>query len=397
MTTSFIASMTISKGHASFFYATLCFVLAALIFPWSLSHRKAEGFILGVFSTTAETLRPTERTSLPMPSSEDDTTRDSPLPTLAWLMSFPNSWTSYTLMNTYTVTERLVGTNYNLAPRPHPDHFPRNNPQGPFLLPAALPQEKQQQPSLLHIPLLPTTNLLTKTHCTAYCVDCPPQNFANLSVQAFAKGCRTVKERNQTTLALSHSVYPASWVTKAVHLIRNPFDNLVARMHLSLRDGNQTGREDSPATRQTLLAWCQETADAYKDDFFNASFLDKDVQEILQTLPCPLEWYRWVQWHNLAIQTTQQLLKIQVHYVHYETYTTNFNQTVATLLEFLNLPAVGSPVSFVQGKTYRYLYTSTERRIAAQVVRSLATPACWERVHHYFEEEGEEDDGEVIA
>ena len=164
-------------------------------------------------------------------------------PSIAWLLSFPNSGTSYTLANTNQVTQRLVATNYNVAGRSVSQHFPMPE-QGPFLLNDAAVAD-----------LLPDTYILTKTHCAAYCVDCPLRNFLHWSIEAFVDGCRTTKEQrlqqqhdsnnNATTTILHKTMYPAAWVKRAVHLVRNPFDNLVARMHLSLRDQQDSATTDN--------------------------------------------------------------------------------------------------------------------------------------------------------
>ena len=109
-----------------------------------------------------------------------------------------------------------------------------------------------------------------------------------------------------------------------------------------------------------------------------------DVKDLIKVIPCPSDFFRWTQWHNLAHITTYDL-GIPTLIIHYENYTHNFNQTVDSLHNFLRLDMKNEPPLFVTGKTYRDYYTKEERRAVKQLVEKLATKKTWENVHHYFE------------
>jgi hypothetical protein len=51
-----------------------------------------------------------------------------------------------------------------------------------------------------------------------------------------------------------------------------------------------------------------------------------------QSVPCHAEWFRYIQWHNMAYATTKELLHLPVHYLYYDDYTKDFNKTVQALL-----------------------------------------------------------------
>jgi hypothetical protein len=91
------------------------------------------------------------------------------------------------------------------------------------------------------------------------------------------------------------------------------------------------------------------------------------------------------------------LHQIPTHILHYEDYNTNFNGTVKSLLDFLELgptfkeadgkssqPDLLEPVEFISGKTYGHYFPDTVMRAAKHVVQALATPECWTLLRRYF-------------
>ena len=291
------------------------------------------------------------------------------MPKIALLMSFPNSGTSFTLDNTRQVSQRNTASNYGFEQtQTHPAW-----PDGPYLRSFNMS--------------LPTANILTKTHCAGYCVDCRPSNFVIPSEKFFLRACLSTNHGVDDTR--SGSAYSSSMVSRVVHLFRNPFDNIVARMHLTARnrpeDHGGGWRQSFGNSRQGLHAWCHyldEKLD-HGRDFLKSDFVNDDIKQLMKNVPCHLEWYRWTQWHNHAIEAIH-MLQVPVFYLYYEDYSTAYNKTVSNLLEFLELPAAGKPGVFHSGKVYRSFYSEDEARNARQLVKALATPACWELIRHYF-------------
>ena len=119
------------------------------------------------------------------------------------LMSFPNSGTSYTISNTELVSQRTTASNYGIGLYTH-----ERLPSGPFL-------HRDQMD-------LPSSFLLTKTHCMGYCDDCHPRVFVIQSTQSFWEGCLSGEQMvngNRTKFS-----YDGSLVTRAIHLFRSPFE-----------------------------------------------------------------------------------------------------------------------------------------------------------------------------
>lgn len=141
-------------------------------------------------------------------------------PDIVWLMSFPNSGTSYTVTNTLFISNATTGTNYGFeAQRTSGALVPVRSelPNGPFLLYPDRP-----------VPPL----VLVKTHCTGYCDACPPLDTFK-TVDTFENFCKetTMGEWPMLTKTVEKTYIPK----KSVHILRSPFDNLVARKHLAIR------------------------------------------------------------------------------------------------------------------------------------------------------------------
>lgn len=115
-------------------------------------------------------------------SNNQSNTQNNLQPQIAWLMSFPNSGTSYTLHLVHGITNTSVGTNYEKEVKKDSSNIiaesvhSSSNYYGPFVL----------QPHFK----LPPSYILTKTHCSGYCNDCPIEKYVVDRYQ-FAQGCAT--------------------------------------------------------------------------------------------------------------------------------------------------------------------------------------------------------------
>lgn len=302
-------------------------------------------------------------------SGGDDTSRRTTQPEVAWLISYPNSGTSYTITNTEKISNKSTASNYAggwdaLIPvRPELTN-------GPFLHDANL-----------EIP----SNVLTKTHCTGYCFDCAPAAYVK-TVDSFEKGCATGQkdiDGSKTQVSYSSTV-----PEKIVHLIRNPFDNLVGRIHLGIKKRRQEGQSEEELaqfqnSKEGVQAWCNHFDPKFVQKELNSPLLDQTLFRRFQSLPCRAEWFRYVQWHNLATELTKRR-RLPTHVFYYEDYTADYNGTVQQLFDFLDLPIVQEPLYFIPGKTYTHFYDTEDARAAAHFVRELATPDAWMLLRHYF-------------
>jgi hypothetical protein len=190
---------------------------------------------------------------------------------------------------------------------------------------------------------------------------------------------------------------------KAIHLIRDPFDNIVARWHLVMKNrmpkNGLSKREDSAVTKEWLSmanprspegfrAWCRfvDRRDEVRlVRFFSSQvWINSNLRKQMKAVPCAADWFRYTQWHNLATAMVVEK-KISTHTVYYESYSTHYNQTVQGILDFLQLQWIGLPRPFIPGKSYHDYYTPSEALAAMQLVKELATEQTRELVGHYFD------------
>jgi len=144
-----------------------------------------------------------------------------------------------------------------------------------------------------------STLISTKTHCTGFCDGCKPLDTFK-SVDAFLQGCRetTIGEWPNLIQTIDRTYKPE----KAVHLFRNPLDNLVARMHLGAKRRAQLGlMNDTSAFRDSrsgLLAWCGHIDQNFRAGGYTEKWMNytDPALEMFSKFPCFSDLFRFVQW-----------------------------------------------------------------------------------------------------
>lgn len=228
------------------------------------------------------------------------------------------------------------------------------------------------------------------SHCGGFCHNCGPHKSIE-TPHAFLLLCSRAEENiivNGTEKkSFRKHVYDYEHdVDRAVHLIRDPLDNMVSRYHLGLHKVEHSGDEEK-LQRYTYDAqgfhnFCEDRL--YDEEEHTDSHMDQDVLEMIQDVPCHLDLFRYVQWHNLAFITTQDLLKIPTHMLHYHEYSDNFPSTLTTLLDFLDLPNTGAVTEFQTGKSYRDYFSTAQIAAMGNATRRLASRETWEHLERYF-------------
>jgi len=358
------------------------------------------------------------------PSSADELTtgrRHKKISNIALLLSFPNSGTTYTLANSEYRTNISTATNYEsevLSPVLVPVN---HDADAPFLF----SPHRQREARFV----------LTKTHGIgySYCDDCHHSQTVQ-DVEGFGEGCRRA-DLNIRLPALPDDTdhcyqtnryfwYSTQHILKVVHLLRNPYDNVVARMHLGAQlrreepervriSSRHRNLDDSEVetflrqfndTNEGVLAWCRYADDLFHDESSmykeDGSFrgtpseahsvrnvsIPESTMSVLRRVPCHSEWFRYVQWHNLAVEMYKSQIRMvdDAHVVYYEDYTNNLDATSREISTFLEQPVLHEPLKFIPGKVYRHLFSEQDRLMIGRLVHQMATPDCWRLLKRYF-------------
>lgn len=321
-----------------------------------------------------------EPTSL---ARSNDIVDNRPWPRLAWLLSFPNSGTSYTLELTRSVTNMTTASNYGLE---YPDPETGNSvplsqdfPDGPFLL------------DLEKFPNKPKGKMyvLTKTHCGGRCEACGPDDYIE-NMHSFHHRCKAGTKyvyNNATGKSDRRNVaIDSDRISRVVHLIRDPFDNAVSRFHLEKKKNRTETQDFSSSARKGFRTFCSQLVDhPFLGEEHAHKIWDEETYQLMKKIPCHGDIYRWAMWHNHAFALTVDM-GVPSLVMHYENYATDFNRTVDTLMEFLHTEEIGEKPEFLSGKIYRNFYSADERHAVGLAVKRIATVATWKHVQHYFDE-----------
>ena len=288
---------------------------------------------------------------------------------LALLLSFPNSGTSYTLKNTRRVSNTSTASNYcenNLEAIP----VFANRTHGPHIIHESSPHK------------FPLHYILTKTHCF-HCIECHPSEYM-ITTKMFQERCLTDCVHTIEDNKL-YEHYSLSTVGKFVHLIRNPFDNIVSRFHLHKKQLLRRISGDSVEYSFNVTefrSYCKEQ-DAMFDAEERKSWKNVELQTIATHVLCHADWFRWVHWHNHAFHMSRRhRTNISTLVLHYDDYRSEFNQTVQRLLDFLNMTWVQPPVDFYW-KDYSEYYTKEERKAAQKFVSLIASNDTLREISRY--------------
>lgn len=352
-------------------------------------------------------------------------------------MSFPNSGASYTLYLVSSVSNTSVATNYGLE---SPEEFHNGNRSttkqknvpvfpiitttsdvaktadnrdtmaaGPFWWqPNSLTEQQQSQ-------LLPTKTVLTKTYCGGYCHDCKalasvetPHSFmmhcAMADVDVLNTDGAAAMDEDDGEHPRERYTYEYNTIDRAVHLIRHPLDNMVSRFHSDiarlLAAAGENKTEIGWIQRYTydsvgFQTYCSDVTDSH--DERKDSHIDQQVLRLIEDIPCHMDIFRYVQWHNLAFITTNNNLNVPSHVVHYEDYKSNLEGTLKPLLDFLELPDArmtlndvdASAPAFTSPSEPSYLdyYTTDQRDRIHTAIMMLASPVTWQYLERYFDQD----------
>ena len=294
------------------------------------------------------------------------------LPDMVWLMSYPNSGTTYTMDLVVQSTRTTVATNYGEEPIQNGHEVKAlcpHSPEGPFI----------SDPTLS----LPSRYILTKTHCSGYCSMCR-QNKYVINEEGFLRSCSECKR----PLSSYHEIVVPS---KLVRLVRDPFDNIVSNYHHWLK---KQMREKPPklelsnynaATKTNEAIGFKKFCNMMDDKYLTLSKIQpkiKQQEEFFKNVPCHQSFFRYITWHNNA-DYVAEFEAIPTLVIHYSDYEQDYNATTASLFQFLDLKPDFAMPAFKTGKTYHDLFTREEREAAWKLMKNMAKASVWDKLQRY--------------
>jgi hypothetical protein len=133
--------------------------------------------------------------------------------------------------------------------------------------------------------------LLTKTHCGGRCDVCGPEGYIE-NHQIFSRRCvegyhtENDADTGESIEVMDH--YSTDLVAGAVHLIRDPFDNVISRFHLTLNRFGRKNQSDKlakyPRSKEGFRALCMDWGNSFYDEEKASKFYD-DVFEDVKDIP----------------------------------------------------------------------------------------------------------------
>lgn len=291
-------------------------------------------------------------------------------PKLVWLMSFPNSGTSYTLRTLEHLSNYSMGTNYG-SEGERTQLIYEDLPQGPR---CRGPSDKWTRP-------LPPEFVLIKTHCTGYATN-EGASALKRDRKEFIEGCATTRPNIPN---IERGTYDPTLVHKAIHVIRNPFHNLISRFNCEHKIKEDSFADKYPKDAHGFHKFCQDLDADFDHQYSKELFPMNQWRHDVKHTRCHDDIISYVMWHNHAFETCREL-HIPTMVVHYEDYEDDFNMTFANMLDFLHLEEKGSAPGFAARHDYQDYFTNEDLQSMKDLVKHLASNHTWKAIAHYFDD-----------
>ena len=163
-----------------------------------------------------------------------------------------------------------------------------------------------------------------------------------------------------------------------MHLIKDPLDNIVSRFYY---ENKLIDYKDEVLTPEGFQEYCIDT-----DKHFTAeekrTFSPK-ILELIENVPCHGDFYRYVQWHNLAFETAN-VLRIEPFVVHLEDFKNQSEETISSVLKYLELPKVGPTIPLNWERAHDY-YTEEQVKYIKLFIEEMASDITMSHLRRYFD------------
>lgn len=297
-------------------------------------------------------------------------------PQAIWMMSFPESGAHHVMDIIQKSSGMATATNYGhiilredgkFQRSDHNEHIYQNGP-------VWYNNDMER----------PTKYVATRTHGTGYCLFCHPKEyyFGNFWWKS-ASGLRMLNGKRE---ALQ---YNPSDVKRMIHLIRDPYDNVVARFYsyIGLMNANRPDLEIEtkfPLNEDGFKAWCK-----FQDDGFESAdmkWLPVELRALAKEVPCRQEFVKYARFHS-NVFLMARFRKIRFMMLRYEDYVKDQTGTIQRVNNFLEIPVNNTEIpQTIVGDgiwNFRDFYTDEERVSIERLMRNLSQPPIWFHLSFY--------------
>ena len=294
---------------------------------------------------------------------------DEYTPHIVWLLTMPNAGTAFAMTLVQRATNHMMATNYGDDVTSEGAYslsiYPRHV-QGPYW--TGLGASKLG----LTVRTLPEDYVMVQTHCL--------QTSTTRTLDDFMDDCRQTYGRTAPDASVLQTYhYPTERVKKVIHLVRNPYKQIVANFVQEYKERDTEWRKTHSNNNEGLVQWCHEQADTDMDSIN----YPRDLYNEMQGTTCHTQVAQYVEWHNMAIRMETKL-QLETLVVHYEDF--NATATLDKMVDFLKLEKVMTPSQKIPADDdYDAYFTSAQREEIRHLVKIMAMPETWRRVKQYFE------------
>jgi hypothetical protein len=237
---------------------------------------------------------------------------------------------------------------------------------------------------------IPQHLILTKTHCSGYCNGKFCDKVTTIqNVQSFGLGCCKGRGVIDTPAGIKTVItwYSRHLVKKAIHLFRHPLDNIVSRFYFEYNKYTQQLNDTQfgisfPRNATGFQLWCAHVNEEVRRIIKPIHLADPAVYEVMREMPCGDDFYRYIQWHNLAFDAVRDM-NIPTMILQYHEYEHNFTAVQNRLLDWMNMSLVDTAGHFIPGKSYIHYYTPNQRKAVYNFMTRMASNETWEVIKNY--------------
>lgn len=234
---------------------------------------------------------------------------------------------------------------------------------------------------------VPQKYILTLTHCGGLCMYPCTLNQYIKTEEVFEEDCRLVM-KDATPINLENveeNITPRTKIGKLVHLIRDPFSNVVSRFH-AYADFNSEYTNDETGFQK----YCSDMDSNQELSEMEAStnLISDEIKLLLKNVPCHAEFYRYIAWHNHVAELSWNwdYPTLNVFYEDLDSPQSRSQQAVA-LANFLETPIVDTnkgPEGLVVAN-YRNYFTQAHQAAIETLTRTMAFTKTMALLERYFQ------------